>query len=86
MFGEFGVESYVFEVLVEDEFEEGFIGEFDRAIFWWLKRGEVECFEVICDGDGFGSVEFLEGFINHVFYGLFGDLCASWHSGVSCQG
>lgn len=34
VFGEFGVESYVFEVLVEGEFEEGVVGEFDFAVFW----------------------------------------------------
>lgn len=34
VFGEFGVESYVFEVLVEGEFEEGVVSEFDRAVFW----------------------------------------------------
>ena len=34
VFGEFGVESYVFEVLVEGEFEEGVVGEFDLAVFW----------------------------------------------------
>jgi hypothetical protein len=33
VFGEFGVESYVFEVLVEGEFEEGVVGEFDFAVF-----------------------------------------------------
>jgi len=34
VFGEFGVELYVFEVLVEGEFEEGVVGEFDLAVFW----------------------------------------------------
>jgi len=34
VFCKFGVESYVFEVLVEDEFEEGVVGEFDHAVFW----------------------------------------------------
>jgi len=34
MFGKFGIESYVFEVLVEGEFEEGVVGEFDLAVFW----------------------------------------------------